>query len=135
GSNKPPGWYRWSPAEKAEHLLGLSLDRMHDAWEKRAHCGIGIQIGDTQQSERHGALAHFRQAVQNKVRCLAQQNLPALPPRRVMKARPHQRQEIVAEVGSAPSASKIFTTACSRLRANSWTCARRAPHPRPPPEI
>jgi len=30
GSNKPPGWKRWSPAEKAEHLLGLSLDRMHE---------------------------------------------------------------------------------------------------------
>jgi hypothetical protein len=30
GSNKPPGWNRWSEAEKAEHLLGLSLDRMHD---------------------------------------------------------------------------------------------------------
>jgi hypothetical protein len=30
GANKPPGWKRWSPAEKAEHLLGLSLDRMHD---------------------------------------------------------------------------------------------------------
>src|SRR5262249_3240107 len=30
GSNKPPGWKRWSPPEKAEHLLGLSLDRLHD---------------------------------------------------------------------------------------------------------
>jgi len=30
GSNKPPGWNRWSPAEKAEHLLGLSLLSMHD---------------------------------------------------------------------------------------------------------
>jgi len=30
GSNKPPGWNRWSPAERVEHLLGLSLDRMHD---------------------------------------------------------------------------------------------------------
>ena len=30
GSNRPPGWKRWSPAEKAEHLLGLSLDRMHE---------------------------------------------------------------------------------------------------------
>jgi hypothetical protein len=30
GSNKPPGWKRWRPAGKAEHLLGLSLDRMHD---------------------------------------------------------------------------------------------------------
>ena len=30
GSHKPPGWNRWSPAEKVEHLLGLSLDRMHD---------------------------------------------------------------------------------------------------------
>ena len=27
GSNKPPSWKRWSPAQKAEHLLGLSLDR------------------------------------------------------------------------------------------------------------
>ena len=30
GSNKPPGWNRWSPAERVEHLLGLSLDRIHD---------------------------------------------------------------------------------------------------------
>jgi hypothetical protein len=30
GSNKPPGWNRWSDAEKVEHLLGMSLDRMHD---------------------------------------------------------------------------------------------------------
>jgi hypothetical protein len=29
GSNKPPGWKRWGPAEEVEHLLGLSLDRMH----------------------------------------------------------------------------------------------------------
>jgi pimeloyl-ACP methyl ester carboxylesterase len=30
GANKPPGWNRWSAAEKVEHLLGMSLDRMHD---------------------------------------------------------------------------------------------------------
>ena len=30
GSNKPPGWNRWSDAERVEHLLGMSLDRMHD---------------------------------------------------------------------------------------------------------
>jgi len=30
GANKPPGWKQWSAAEKVEHLLGLSLDRMHD---------------------------------------------------------------------------------------------------------
>jgi hypothetical protein len=30
GANKPPGWNRWSAAEKAQHLLGISLDRMHD---------------------------------------------------------------------------------------------------------
>jgi hypothetical protein len=30
GSNKPPGWTRLSDAEKVEHLLGMSLDRMHD---------------------------------------------------------------------------------------------------------
>jgi hypothetical protein len=36
GSNKPPGWNRWSPAEKAEHLLGLSLDHMHEYLSWRA---------------------------------------------------------------------------------------------------
>src|SRR5215470_16725986 len=30
GANKPPGWNRWSAAEKAEHLLDMCLDRMHD---------------------------------------------------------------------------------------------------------
>jgi hypothetical protein len=30
GTNKPPGWNRWSAAEKVEHLLRLSLDRMRD---------------------------------------------------------------------------------------------------------
>jgi hypothetical protein len=30
GTHKRPGWNRWSAAEKVEHLLGLSLDRMHD---------------------------------------------------------------------------------------------------------
>jgi hypothetical protein len=30
GSNKPPGWNRWSDAERVEHLLGMSLDRLHD---------------------------------------------------------------------------------------------------------
>jgi hypothetical protein len=28
GAHKPPGWNRWSAAEKVEH--GMSLDRMHD---------------------------------------------------------------------------------------------------------
>jgi hypothetical protein len=30
GAHKPPGWNRWSAAEKVEHLLGMSLDRMYD---------------------------------------------------------------------------------------------------------
>jgi hypothetical protein len=30
GAHRPPGWNRWSAAEKAEHLLSMSLDRMHD---------------------------------------------------------------------------------------------------------
>jgi hypothetical protein len=29
-AHKPPGWDRWSAAEKVEHLLGMSLDRMYD---------------------------------------------------------------------------------------------------------
>jgi hypothetical protein len=28
GASRPPGWTRWSPAEKVEHLLDMSLDRM-----------------------------------------------------------------------------------------------------------
>jgi hypothetical protein len=34
GANKPPGWNGWSAADKAQHLLGMSLDRIHDylAW-------------------------------------------------------------------------------------------------------
>jgi hypothetical protein len=30
GASKPPGWARWSPAEKCQHLLGMTLDRMHE---------------------------------------------------------------------------------------------------------
>jgi hypothetical protein len=30
GAHKPPGWNRWSAAEKVEYLLRMSLDRMHD---------------------------------------------------------------------------------------------------------
>ncbi len=30
GADKPPGWNRWSPAEKVEHLLGMSLDQAHN---------------------------------------------------------------------------------------------------------
>ena len=30
GVHKPTGWNRRSAAEKVEHLLGVSLDRMHD---------------------------------------------------------------------------------------------------------
>jgi hypothetical protein len=34
GASKPPGWNRWSLAEKSDHLLGMSLDRMREnlAW-------------------------------------------------------------------------------------------------------
>jgi hypothetical protein len=30
GADKPPGWNGWSAVEKVEHLLGMSLDRIHD---------------------------------------------------------------------------------------------------------
>jgi hypothetical protein len=29
-ADKPLGWNQWSPAEKIEYLLGMSLDRAHD---------------------------------------------------------------------------------------------------------
>src|SRR5262249_55094150 len=30
GAGQPPGWNRWSAAEKIEHLLGMSLDRCYE---------------------------------------------------------------------------------------------------------
>ena len=33
---RPAGWRQWSPAEKIEHLLGMSLDQMHDVLSWRA---------------------------------------------------------------------------------------------------
>jgi hypothetical protein len=38
GANKPPGWDRWSPAEKVQHLLGFRLDRMHEYLSWPAEC-------------------------------------------------------------------------------------------------
>jgi hypothetical protein len=69
GSDKPPGWNRWSPAEKAEHLLGLSLDRMHEYlfWPAddldpyrlaaqtqviRVVAMVGAEVGDLARRER-----------------------------------------------------------------------------------
>ena len=36
GASHPPGWRQWSPADKVEHLLGMSLDQMHDVLSWRA---------------------------------------------------------------------------------------------------
>lgn len=30
GASKPPGWNRWPPAQKIEHLLGMGLDRCYE---------------------------------------------------------------------------------------------------------
>ena len=46
--------------------------------------------------------AHFRQAVQNRVRCFVQQNLPALPPRRGWTARLHHRHSPIADPRCEP---------------------------------
>jgi hypothetical protein len=71
GANKPPGWNRWSAAEKVEHLLGLSLDRMHDylSWPAddldpyrlaaqtqviRVVAMVGAKVGDQARRERRG---------------------------------------------------------------------------------
>ena len=71
GSNKPPDWKRWSQAEKAEHLLGLSLDRMHDylSWPAddldpyrlaaqtqviRVVAMVAAKVGDQARREREG---------------------------------------------------------------------------------
>ena len=69
GGNKPPGWSRWSAAEKAQHLLGMSLDRMHDylSWPAddldphrlaaqtqvvRVVAMVAAKVGDEARSER-----------------------------------------------------------------------------------
>ena len=69
--NKPPGWKRWSAAEKVEHLLGLSLDRMREylSWPAddvdpyrlaaqtqviRVVAIVGAKVGDQARREREG---------------------------------------------------------------------------------
>jgi hypothetical protein len=69
GANKPPGWKRWNAAEKAQHLLGMSLDRMHDylSWPAddldpyrlaaqtqviRVVAMVGAKVGDEARRER-----------------------------------------------------------------------------------
>ena len=71
GTNKPPGWNRWSAAEKVEHLLGLSLDRMREylSWPAddldpyrlaaqtqviRVVAMVGAKVGDQARREREG---------------------------------------------------------------------------------
>jgi hypothetical protein len=86
GASKPPGWKRWSPAEKVEHLLGLSLDRMHEylSWpaEGLDPCRLaaqtqvirvlamvaakaGIRQADSEEAKR------FRQAMLGDIRQIA----------------------------------------------------------------
>jgi hypothetical protein len=69
GTNRPPGWNWWSAAEKVEHLLGLSLDRMREylAWPAddldpyrlaaqtqviRVVAMVGAKVGDEARRER-----------------------------------------------------------------------------------
>jgi hypothetical protein len=71
GTNKPPRWNRWSAAEKVEHLLGISLDRMQDylSWPAdgldpyrpaaqtqviRVVAMVGAKVGDQARREREG---------------------------------------------------------------------------------
>ena len=71
GTNKPTGWNRWSAAEKVEHLLGLSLDRMREylSWPAddldpyrlaaqtqviRVVAMVGAKVGDQARREREG---------------------------------------------------------------------------------
>jgi hypothetical protein len=86
GADKPPSWNRWSEAEKVEHLLGLSLDRMHeylswpadglDAYRLAAQTQIirvlagvaakaGIRQADSEEMKR------FRQAMLDDMRQIA----------------------------------------------------------------
>jgi hypothetical protein len=71
GTNKPPRWNRWSAAEKVEHLLGISLDRMREylSWPAddldpyrlaaqtqviRVVAMVGAKVGDQARREREG---------------------------------------------------------------------------------
>jgi hypothetical protein len=76
GANKPPGWNRWSAAEKIEHLLRLSLDRMNDylSWPAddldpyrlaaqtqviRVVAMVAAKVGDQARAQTR---AHYRKA-------------------------------------------------------------------------
>ena len=39
-SELPPGWRHWSPAEKIEHLLGMSLDRCYEILSWGSYVGL-----------------------------------------------------------------------------------------------
>jgi hypothetical protein len=87
GANKPPGWNRWSAAEKAQHLLRMSLDRMHDylSWPAddldphrlaaqthviRVIAVVAAKVGDEARSERdrQRALGHLIRAFEEAAR-------------------------------------------------------------------
>ena len=82
GSSKPLGWNRWSAADKIEHLLGLSLDRMAEylSWPAdgldpyrlaaqtqviRVVTVVGAKAG--RRRIDHEAVEHFRQTLERAV--------------------------------------------------------------------
>ena len=82
GASKPPGWNRWSAAEKAEHLLGLSLDRMAEylSWPadgldpyrlaaQTQVIRVVTVVGAKARMRRvdHEAVEHFRQSLERAV--------------------------------------------------------------------
>ena len=82
GASKPPGWNRWPAAEKVEHLLGLSLDRMAEylSWPadgldpyrlaaQTQVIRVVTVVGAKARMRRvdHEAVEHFRQAMEGAV--------------------------------------------------------------------
>jgi hypothetical protein len=80
GIHKPPGWNRWSAAEKVEHLLGMSLDRMHDHLSRPADGLDPYRLAAQTQVVRVVAMVAAKVGVEARRKRDHQRALEALSP-------------------------------------------------------
>jgi hypothetical protein len=80
GTHKPPGWNRWSAGEKVEHLLGMSLDRMHDYLSWPANGLDPYRLAARAQVVRVVAMVAAKVGVEARRERERERVLEALPP-------------------------------------------------------
>jgi hypothetical protein len=99
GAHKPPGWNRWSAAEKVEHLLSMSLDRMHDYLSWPADSLDPYRLAAQTQIVRVIAMVAAKVGGE-----AARERDQETPPRRTYKGvRGTQRADIARSVGTEPA--------------------------------